>query len=128
MNPWRQFLRPGDGLALLLGIGLCAAAFALGWSPAEVDRAVIRQGGKVVAEYKLGAELAHRVHAVDGPLGATLIELEGRRARVQADPGPRQLCVNQGWLERANAFTLCAPNQVSLHLLPSTQSYDSLHY
>lgn len=125
---WLQLLRPGDGLAILGGAALCALAFAHFWSSATVERAVIRQGGKVVAEFKLGPGTPSRLLPVNGPLGITLIEIEGVRARVRADPGPRQICVHQGWLTQANAVALCAPNQVSLQLLPRQPGYDSLHY
>lgn len=125
---WLQLIRPGDVLAILLGAACCALAFERFWSPAAVERAVIRQGGDVVAEFKLGPGSPSRLFPVTGPLGTTLIEIEGVRARVRSDPGPRQICVHQGWLTQANAIALCAPNQVSLQLLPRQPGYDSLHY
>jgi hypothetical protein len=125
---WLQLLRPGDVAVVGLGIACCVLAFVRFWSPATVERAVIRQGGDVVAEFKLGPGRSSQLLPVNGPLGTTLIEIEGVRARVRSDPGPRQICVHQGWLTQANAVALCAPNQVSLQLLPRQPGYDSLHY
>jgi hypothetical protein len=125
---WLQLLRPGDAMVIGLGITCCVLAFVRFWSPAAVERAVIRQGGDVVAEFKLGPGTPSQLLPVNGPLGTTLIEIEGVRARVRSDPGPRQICVHQGWLTQANAVALCAPNQVSLQLLPRQPGYDSLHY
>jgi hypothetical protein len=65
---------------------------------------------------------------VPGPLGRTRIEVEPGRARVAADPGPRQYCVRQGWLTRAGAVAICAPNEVSLTLSGGSAQYDSLNY
>jgi hypothetical protein len=125
---WLQLMRPGDVLAILLGVAVCTLAFVSFWSSAAVARAVIRQGGDVVAEFKLGPGTPSQLLPVSGPLGITLIEIDGLRARVRSDPGPRQICVHQGWLTQANAVALCAPNQVSLQLLPRQPGYDSLHY
>ena len=58
----------------------------------------------------------------------TRIEIQPGRARVAADPGPRQYCVRQGWLSRAGAVAICAPNQVSLALSGGNADYDSLNY
>jgi hypothetical protein len=65
---------------------------------------------------------------VSGPLGVTRIEVETGRARVAADPGPRQYCVRQGWLTRANAIAICAPNHVSLAVVGNDPAYDTINY
>ena len=82
-------------------------------------------GGKVVAQVDLARE---RTIEVPGPLGVTLIEIRPGRARVAADPGPRQYCVRQGWLTQAGAVAICAPNEVSLSLTGRAADYDSLNY
>jgi len=66
--------------------------------------------------------------AVDGPLGTTRIEIEPGRARVAADPSPRQLCVKQGWLTQSGQAALCLPNQVSLEIRGHASAYDTLGY
>ena len=57
-----------------------------------------------------------------------MIEIQPGRARVAADPGPRQYCVKQGWLTRTNAIAICAPNHVSLFLSGRQAGYDTLNY
>jgi hypothetical protein len=50
---------------------------------------------------------------------------------VLSDPGPRQYCVQQGWLTRANAVAICAPNHVTLQLGGrggASTGYDSINY
>ena len=122
---WRGLLRPGDVLVALGGLLVCGYALLVLWQGGVPDGAVIRAGGKVVARVDLARE---RTIEVPGPLGVTLIEIRPGRARVAADPGPRQYCVRQGWLTQAGAVAICAPNEVSLSLTGRAADYDSLNY
>ena len=122
---WHRLIRPGDWLVLLLATTLTAASFPLFWQKGAAERAVVRQEGKVVAELALTAP---RTLDVAGPLGTTVIAVERGRARVVSDPGPRQLCVRQGWLARPGEMALCAPNRVSLTIAGGRSAYDTLAY
>ena len=122
---WRGLLRPGDVLVALGGLLVCGYALLALSQGGVPDGAVIRAGGKVVAQVDLARE---RTIEVPGPLGVTLIEIRPGRARVAADPGPRQYCVKQGWLTRTNAIAICAPNHVSLFLSGRQAGYDTLNY
>lgn len=122
---WWALLRPGDYLVVALALGLCGGAFHHFWRSEVPDRVEIRSAGKVWATLPL--HTAQRV-VVPGPLGLTEIEIEPGRVRVAADPGPRQYCVAQGWLNRSGALALCAPNQVSVALQGGASMYDSLNY
>ena len=86
---------------------------------------MVRAGGKTVASLPLDRPGSAEVR---GPLGLTRIEVQPGRARVVADPGPRQYCVKQGWLTRSGAAAICAPNEVSLLLEGRRSHYDSLSY
>ena len=95
------------------------------WNGGAPDKAIVRSAGQIVAEIALDQA---RMIEVQGPLGATRIEIEPGRARVAADPGPRQYCVRQGWLSRAGAVAICAPNQISLSLNGRSGDHDTLSY
>lgn len=125
LSPWLAFLRPGDWVVAGAGLLLSAYAAILLWQGGAPDGAVIRAGGKVVAQVELKRA---RVIEVAGPLGVTVIEIQPGRARVSSDPGPRQYCVRQGWLSQAGAVAICAPNEVSLSLTGRSADYDSLNY
>ena len=99
--------------------------FPFAWQAGRPEKALIKRGGEVFAELDLAR---NRRIEVPGPLGTTRIVVERRRVRVAADPGPRQYCVRQGWLERAGEIAICAPNQVSVQVVGSGQAYDSLSY
>lgn len=124
MNPFVHF-RGGDYWVVLLG-GLLTAWLATHfWQGGAAQKVVIRAGGKLFAE--TGLDRAQRIN-VPGPLGTSLVEIAPGRARVAADPSPRQLCVKQGWLARAGDAALCLPNQISVELVGATRRFDSLNY
>lgn len=126
--PWRRLLKAGDWMLLLIAGVLVAASFPLLWRGGVADRAVVKLDGQLVTELALNAP---RKYSVSGAIGTTVIEVQPGRARVLSDPGPRQYCVQQGWLTRANAVAICAPNHVSLQLTGRSggnQAYDTLNY
>jgi len=125
LKDWLALIRPCDWLVILVSAALVGASIPHFWQGGLADRAIVRQEGKVFAEVDLKAR---RQLAVPGPLGTTLIAIEPGRARVVADPGPRQYCVRQGWLMRPGEIAICAPNRVSLQITGRTKVYDSISY
>jgi hypothetical protein len=126
--PWRTLLKPGDWLLLLAAGMLVAASYPLLWRGGAADRAIVKRDGQLVTELALNAP---RKYEVTGAIGTTVIEVQPGRARVLSDPGPRQYCVQQGWLTRANAVAICAPNHVTLQLSGRSGqngAYDTLNY
>ncbi len=126
--PWRTLLKPGDWALLLAATLLVAASYPLLWSGGVADRAIVKHDGRLVTELALNAP---RKYEVTGAIGTTVIEVQPGRARVLSDPGPRQYCVQQGWLTRVNAVAICAPNHVTLQLSGRNGgkgSYDTLNY
>ena len=122
---WLSLLRPGDWLVVALAAAFCVAAFPLAWRGGVAEKAVVKRGGEVFAELDLAR---NRRIEVPGPLGITTVAVEKRRVRVVSDPGPRQYCVRQGWLERAGEIAICAPNEVSVQVVGGKSVYDSLSY
>src|SRR5262245_15225132 len=122
MNRWLAELRRGDYLVVALAALFTAGLFPLFWRGGPAERVVIRADGKVFAEVDLAV---NKTLSVPGPLGTTLVRVEPGRARVLADPGPRQYCVLQGWLTRAGDLALCAPNRVSLQITGRHAGFDS---
>jgi len=118
-------VRPGDWLTLLLGALLTAWLAANLWPGAQAQKVVIRSGGQLFAEASLDTPQRIRV---PGPLGESIVEIQAGRARVAADPSPRQLCVKHGWLERAGDIALCLPNQLSVELTGLARRFDGFNY
>lgn len=121
-------LRPGDWLMIAAGLAATVATTAAQWGRAAPTLAQVRLDGRIVAEIPLNG--THRV-AIAGALasqGETVIEVEPGRARVVADPGPRQYCVHQGWLTRAGAVAVCAPSHISLQLAGPDSAQDTVAF
>jgi hypothetical protein len=110
-----DWLLAGAGLALVVGLALRQAGSLEG-------HVIIRLDGKIFQEASLRL---NRVIEVPGPLGPSRIEIRAGRVRVAADPGPRQLCVRQGWIP-PGAAAVCLPNRVSVE--NAAAGYDTLNY
>jgi len=125
--PWRTLLKPGDWVLMLAAAVCVAASYPLLWRGGVADRAIVKRDGQLVTELALNIP---RKYEVTGAIGTTVIEVQPGRARVLSDPGPRQYCVQQGWLTRANAVAICAPNHVTLQLSGRSgpNGYDTLNY
>ncbi len=118
-------LRRGDLGVLFAGILAIAMLGIHYWTGPVGDRVVIKRAGTVFLNASL--DRAFNV-SVPGPLGITRIEVAQKKARVLSDPGPRQLCVRQGWISRVGEVAICLPNQVSMEIVGRVRPYDSLDY
>ena len=120
-----NLIRRGDWGVLLCGILVVLALSVHFWMSPAGQRLIIKRGGVVF----LNSSLAQTFNVdVPGPLGITRIEVLNHRARVRSDPGPRQLCVREGWISRAGEVAICLPNQVSMEIVGQVRQYDSLNY
>lgn len=120
-----SLLKPGDWLVLLLA-GLSALGlFVNAWTKPAGSTVIVRAQGKVMVRGTLEQDALYAVH---GKLGLSRIEVRQGRARVFADPGPRQICVKQGWVSRAGETALCLANEVSLEIGGADRAFDSIAY
>ncbi|MDP1634713.1 MAG: NusG domain II-containing protein [Gallionellaceae bacterium] len=128
MKTFLRFMKPGDWAMLLLAAAGAAALAPIAFSGGVAEKAVVRRDGVVVAELPLTQARRIEVTGAMGAMGTTVIEVQPGRARVAADPGPRQYCVRQGWLTQPNAIAICAPSHISLSIAGRSANHDSLAY
>lgn len=121
----RALLKAGDVLTLLIASLCTAGLFIHAWLQPAGNMLVVRAQGSVVARTALDRDAGYDVK---GKLGLSRIEVLRGRARVKADPGPRQICVKQGWINRAGETALCLANEVSLEIQGAGKPYDSMSY
>ncbi|MBU4500184.1 MAG: NusG domain II-containing protein [Gammaproteobacteria bacterium] len=124
LRPGTRF-RIGDIGVLLAGTACVAGLTLWSWGGSQGDTAVIRAAGQIV---ETSALTRAKTFSIRGPLGITQVEIQPGRARVAADPSPRQICVKQGWLTQSGQAALCLPNQVSLEIRGRAAAYDTLGY
>ena len=125
ISRWLVLMRPGDWAVVGVSALVVAISFPLVWQGGAAEKAVVKLDGQVVAELDLARK---RTLEVAGAIGTTVILVEPGRARVAADPGPRQYCVRQGWLKRPGEIAICAPNHVSLQIAGRRSGFDSIAY
>lgn len=106
---WLRSTRPLDWVALVLSILTVAGAtvLALGGGAEASEVSIEGDGGTFL--YPLDQE---RSVAVAGPLGETIVRIEGNRVRVHESPCRDKLCIAAGWLDRTGQWTACLPNRV----------------
>ncbi len=115
----------GDWLIIGISAGMVALLFATLWSFEPAAKLRIRQGNKIYGTYSLNQKRTLNIH---GPLGDSVIIIKAGQARFVSSPCHNQYCVNQGWLKRTGQAAICLPNEISLELLGTKKTYDSLNY
>ncbi len=120
-----KLLRSGDLLVLALAGILTTFFFFHAWSRPAGTTVLVRAQGKVLVRATLERDADYSVR---GALGVSHIEIRQGRARVAADPGPKQICVKQGWVNRSGEAALCLANQVSLEIGGAERVFDSIAY
>ena len=106
--------RPLDFVALLVSLGMIAV-FSLysHHGRTGVLQVEIHTPGQV-SLYTLAED---RTVEVEGPLGITVVQIAGARARVLESPCRDKLCVQQGPISSPATWIACLPNQVMLRLI-----------
>ncbi|MEE8440289.1 MAG: NusG domain II-containing protein [Spirochaetia bacterium] len=102
-------LRPLDFVAIVVALSAVVAAGALAYGSNSDPTGVSIQSEDGEFLYPLGTP---RMIEVDGPIGRTLIEIDGNRVRVTESPCRDKICIAAGWLENTGDWTACLPNRV----------------
>lgn len=125
MNSLRRLLKPGDWLVAALAALFTAGLFFHAWTKPAGSSVIVRAQGEVMVRAGLESDAEYDVQ---GTLGISRIEVRQGRARVVEDPGPKQICVKQGWVSRAGEAALCLANQVSLEIGGANKAFDTVSY
>lgn len=122
---WRTigtYLTWGD--QVLIGLVLLSAAAAISFlhQTAQGQWAIVRLDGKVVEKLSLAKD---QELTVIGPLGETVIQVQQGRVRVLKSPGPLQVCVRQGWIQKPGEALICLPNHITVEI-PGDSGIDAI--
>ena len=115
----------GDWLVIFTGLVAVVFMFQQFWSTELASKLKIRQGNQIIGTYDLNQTRELRIHGV---MGDSHISIAQGKVRFKQSPCNNQYCVHQGWLSRAGQVAICIPNQISLQLIGTKSSYDSLNY
>jgi hypothetical protein len=61
---------------------------------------------------------------VSGPLGDTLVEIQGGQARIVSSPCANQSCVASGAVHIPGQWAACLPNRIMLYIGEGSSSYE----
>ena len=108
-----MLLKPFDfGIAIPL-LGLVIASFFGAYSDTG-GRSMVNLKGEG-GEWVFPLDAVEMV-SVSGPLGDTVIEINGSTARVVSSPCLNQTCIAAGALHAPGQWTACLPNRVMLYV------------
>ncbi|MDR3161033.1 MAG: NusG domain II-containing protein [Spirochaetaceae bacterium] len=96
-----------------LGIALVVFFSFRIYSPGNAAARVVVEGGGRRWEFPLDASETLKAA---GPLGDTVVELRGGRARVISSPCANQTCVAAGTIHSHGQWIACLPNRVMVRV------------
>ncbi len=111
-----KYLRPGDGVVLVLFAALAIGSFRFGSFVGAGDAglaAIITVNHREVATVELNKASAFNVQ---GALGEITLQIEKNSIRVRRSACPNQVCVKQGAARRSGEILVCVPNRLVILL------------
>ena len=114
-------LKPFDfGIAIPM-LGVVIASFFVAYSGAGGGSAVTVKGES--GEWVFPADAVETL-TVSGPLGNTVIEINGGAARITTSPCLNQTCVATGAVRSPGQWAACLPNRVMLYISEGNDEND----
>jgi len=118
---------PADCLLIAGLLLLVAGLFYRVGTAAPGSRVIAVRDGNILFSAPLSE--THET-ALEGPLGPTLLRVEGGEARILDSPCPHRICVRMGAIRNAGDLLACVPNRLVVQIEgqpPETpQAYDLL--
>jgi hypothetical protein len=106
-----RFMTAGD--AVVLGLVVFSALVLLVVLPGRVlsggTLVEIRSADGLVGQFALNGD---RTVEVPGPLGTTVVQIRGGRARIASSPCPKGICRHMTDIGSEGGMVACVPNQV----------------
>ena len=105
--------KPLDIVALVVSILTVVAVSVFAFGDRREPDAVSIETDDARFLYPLDQD---RLVTVSGPIGDTLVEIRGSRARVIESPCRDKICILTGHLDATGAWTACLPNRVFVRI------------
>lgn len=108
-----ELIKIGDWLLIIFFLFVSGSGFWFLWRKKESPQECVVQWQNRKITFVLPKDT---VLVVNGPVGKTVVEINGWSARIRESGCPRKVCVKMGRIERAGAMLVCAPNLVLVML------------
>jgi len=102
-----------DIVIAVVAAGIVAASAAAAYGPGTGKPNVVIKGRDGEWVYPLSVD---RSVEVSGPLGNTLVVINGGSVRIKDSPCPNKTCVAAGAIERNGQWVACLPNEVLIRV------------
>ena len=112
-SPEVKTFRIGDAiLILILGLGtLLFARLNHPSEPGSIVRVILED--RETGAYALARDT---VVTVNGPLGETVVNINGGTVCISSAPCPQKTCVHQGKIRLAGQIVVCVPNRICVEI------------
>jgi hypothetical protein len=98
-----------DRLVVYIIVGAALVLMLVPVGRGAGERVIVR--GADGFEARLPLDTDERLE-VPGPMGTTVVEILGGRARVTESPCPNGICISMGEIEDPGRSVVCVPNEV----------------
>jgi hypothetical protein len=120
LSVMRKRIKILDILIILLAAGLTVSSAYIAYvKPEKTARVLIRGRDR---EWTFPLETSETV-TVNGPLGDTVVTINGGRAWIESSPCDNQTCVGMGYVSKQGQWALCMPNKVMLIIEGNDDEY-----
>lgn len=116
-------LKPWDLLPLFLAVALSVSLSVTAWERMEGETLVEIRSEEGTFVFPMHQD---RYFSARGPLGNTVIRIQGEEAWFESSPCPNQLCIQAGHQHRPGQWAACLPNRVFLRILSRRTEVDAL--
>jgi len=108
-----MLIKPFDTGIVLLALAAAAASFLITYSGAGGPSLVNVRGENGFWVFPVDSVESI---VVSGPLGDTVVEIDGGGARIISSPCLNQTCVSAGRVQKAGQWAACLPNRVMMYI------------
>jgi hypothetical protein len=116
-----SFIKIPDIIIALLALALIGFSVSAAYLRPQSSSQVLIQGPGQKWIFPLGAE---ETVSVKGPLGDTVVQIQGNHASVVSSPCHNQTCVASGRVNSIGRWVACLPNNVFLMIEGNDESAD----
>jgi hypothetical protein len=110
-----KLLLAGLVLISLLSMAALYSHFSAGAAKFESSQAVILVQGKILRKIDL-TPATRSSFTIQGRLGPSIVEVEGKRIRMMEAPCAGKICVNQKWIENPGQTIVCIPGEILIRI------------
>ncbi len=89
---------------------------------------IVEVDGQLYAKYNFNNITSPKSIEINTRYGYNKVEIDKNRARIVESTCPDQLCVQQGWIQKANEMIVCLPHRLVVKITGEDAGVDGVAY